>query len=113
LLRKYCAGLACSCHGQNRAARAKVMHKTQYDEKRLALAEAGNVDDIYDLLAAHEHKVSTGDQARAPRAPVHDWGALRLLRRQHHSHTGCWCGRCFLRVMVQPDRERQTRRRHS
>ena len=40
------------------------MHKTQYDEKRLALAEAGNVDDIYDLLAAHEHKVATGDQAR-------------------------------------------------
>jgi hypothetical protein len=48
------------------------MHKTQYDEKRLALAEAGNVDDIYDLLAAHEHKVSTGDQARAARPPVHD-----------------------------------------
>ena len=48
------------------------MHKTQYDEKRLALAEAGNVDDIYDLLAAHEHKVSTGDPARAP---VHGRGA--------------------------------------
>ena len=40
------------------------MHKTQYDEKRLALTEAGNVDDIYDLLAAHEHKVSTADQVR-------------------------------------------------
>ena len=40
------------------------MHKTQYDEKRLALAEAGNVDDIYDLLAAHAHKVATGDQVR-------------------------------------------------
>ena len=43
------------------------MHKTQYDEKRLALTEAGNVDDIYDLLAAHEHKVSTADQVRAAR----------------------------------------------
>ena len=43
------------------------MHKTQYDEKRLALSEAGGVDDIYDLLAAHEHKVSTNDQVRGAR----------------------------------------------
>ena len=56
-----------ACFKATAAPWRQVMHKTQYDEKRLALTEAGNVDDIYDLLAAHEHKVSTADQARGAR----------------------------------------------
>ena len=56
------------------------MHKAQYDEKRLALSEAGNVDDIYDLLAAHEHKVPTADQVQ---------------RAHMGSHCSCPCPRPY------------------
>ena len=78
--------------GHTRAARGQVMHKAQYDEKRLALAEAGSVDDIYDLLAAHAHKVSTGDQARAPPAasmPLMPGNArARMILEKHWSVDG-------------------------
>ena len=33
------------------------MHQRQVDEKKKVLAAASNVDDMYDMLAAYEHKV--------------------------------------------------------
>lgn len=43
----------------------QVMHGQQVEAKKQVLAAAGQVDDMYDMLAAYEQKTPTADQVRS------------------------------------------------
>ena len=42
----------------------QVMHTQQIADKKVILAHATQVDDMYDMLAAYEQKTNTNDQVR-------------------------------------------------
>jgi hypothetical protein len=42
----------------------QMMQKQQLDEKKVALLEANNVDEMYETLAIYEQKVPTADQVK-------------------------------------------------
>jgi hypothetical protein len=42
----------------------QVLHTAQLDERKLLSSQVGQVDDMYESLAAHEQKVPTADQVK-------------------------------------------------
>lgn len=42
----------------------QVLHKAQLDDRKLLTSQCGQVDDMYESLAAHEQKVPTTDQVK-------------------------------------------------
>ncbi|KAF5838995.1 dynein heavy chain, N-terminal region 2-domain-containing protein [Dunaliella salina] len=42
----------------------QVMHQEQVDDKKKVMASASNVDDMYDMLAAYEHKVKAEESIK-------------------------------------------------
>lgn len=42
----------------------QVLHKTQLEDRKLLTSQVGQVDDMYESLAAHEQKVPTTDQVK-------------------------------------------------
>lgn len=42
----------------------QVLHTAQLDDRKLLSSQVGQVDDMYESLAAHEQKVPTADQVK-------------------------------------------------
>jgi hypothetical protein len=42
----------------------QVLHKAQLEDRKLLTSQVGQVDDMYESLAAHEQKVPTTDQVK-------------------------------------------------
>jgi hypothetical protein len=42
----------------------QVLHTAQLDDRKLLSGQVGQVDDMYESLAAHEQKVPTADQVK-------------------------------------------------
>jgi hypothetical protein len=42
----------------------QVLHKSQLEDRKLLTSQVGQVDDMYESLAAHEQKVPTTDQIK-------------------------------------------------
>ena len=42
----------------------QVLHKAQLEDRKLLTSQCGQVDDMYESLAAHEQKVPTTDQVK-------------------------------------------------
>lgn len=59
----------------------QVMHAKQVESKKHVLAAAAQVDDMYDMLAAYEQKVSCTHHSSTNQPPSLTWsiGMLRIL----------------------------------
>jgi hypothetical protein len=81
---------------------SQVLHTAQLDDRKLLTSQVGQVDDMYESLAAHEQKVPMADQLKhddLTEALAHFQTQLAEVGSQITGlHTWCKAGRCKVDV---------------